>query len=101
MSRQSGAQCRFHRFGTADLTDNHHIGVFTERKLQRLLKSPLLSGRDLALGDHGFFAHMKIFDGIFDHQNMFFKVLIDEIHYGGQGGGLTAAGGTCHKNQSP
>jgi hypothetical protein len=101
MACQSGIESCLHGFSRTDLSDDDHIGIFTQSKAQCLLKGARMGISDLTLIDHGLHTGVQILRGILDHKDMFEKIPVDVIDHGAQSRGLAASGGACDKDQAP
>ena len=80
-------QRRFNGLQVAHFTDQHHIGILTERGSQRIGKA-FCVGMHFALIDHAILIHVHEFDWVFDGQDVVVPFGIDLVNHGGEGSGF-------------
>ena len=94
------AQGRLHGLQVAQLSDEHHVRVLAQGGPQGRRKGPGI-GVNLPLVDQAVPVVVQELDGIFNGQDMGLPIAVDPVDHGGQGGGLAAAGGARHQDESP
>src|SRR5207302_2246921 len=81
---------RLNRFEVAHFADEHHVGIFTERRAKRI-RERMRIGVDFALIHKALLMIVKKFDGILDGDHMLFAFAVNLVQHGGERGGLTRA----------
>src|SRR5690606_1737581 len=81
-----------HGIGVANFADVDDLGRLAQAVLQGNV--PVLRvDADLALADQGLLVRVDVFDRVLDGHDVTAHALVAVIDHGGQGGGLTSAGG--------
>ena len=99
MSGLGGSNRRRHGFRSAHFTDEKDVDVLAKRGLQRALKIFCID-TDFALVDERLFWLKNILDRIFNGDNVFHALLINEFEQGGQSRCLALSYGTHDKKKS-
>ena len=93
------AQCDLDRLEVAHLTEQHDVGVFTQRAAQPLLEADGV-GADLALVDHRHLVVVEVLDRVFDREDVDRLGLVDPVDHRRQRGRLARTGRAHCKHQT-
>src|SRR5580704_6484009 len=82
------AERGFDRFQVSHFSDEHHVGVFTERGTQRV-RERMGVRVNFALVDQALLVVVEEFDRILDGDHVLFALCVDLVEHSGERGGLT------------
>src|ERR1700677_5241013 len=85
--------------GVAHFADHDDVGVLAQDVFETVGEGGGVEA-DFALFDDGLVVFKDVFNGVFEGDDMFAAVGVDVLDHGGQGGGLTTAGGARQENDA-
>ena len=94
-----GGERQANGFQVAHFADQHHVGIFAQRRAQRLAEAQGVA-MHFALIDQAALAFVHELDRIFDGYNVVRAVVVAVIDHAGERGRLARAGRPGHQHQA-
>src|SRR4051812_27612043 len=95
----SSRQRKADGFEISKFAHQNDVRILTQCTAQRVVERQGMRA-DFALVDEAFFAFVHKLDRVFHRQNVTHLVLVDVVDHGGERGGLSRTGGTCHQHHA-
>ena len=99
VARIGSGQGNLHRFQVTNFAHQKHIRVLTERRTQGVRIRKRIHA-NFTLRNNGLVIAVKVFNRVFDRNDIHRFVLIDVIEHGGQCRRLTRTSSTCNQHET-